>query len=141
MMYKEKLLFLLLSTALMVSCVVKESTRLDEASAIRAAEEFIVMNGYTDLPSTEDKTKLSFESLERSRDPEKILKGRHNTLEKKAYGVSHHQKGGYSGWMVVFRYRENNGRNGRAVTMDADKKNIRVVHQDFILDKVEKKLK
>ena len=141
MVHQEKLLCLLSLIPLMVSCAEKESTLLDEASAISAAEEFIVMNGYTDLPPTEDKSNLSFESLEWSRDPEEILKRRRNTLEKQAYGVSRYRDGGYSGWSVVFRYRVDNGRIGRAVTMNADFNNIRVQHQDTILDKVEKKLK
>jgi hypothetical protein len=119
--------------------------QLTEAEAIRLAEQFIVQNGYTDLPTIKDKTKLSHEGIDFA-DPDDRLKQRFNTLERKAYAVG---KGDVrkDGWTIVFRYNANNERArriipnydrhiktvGRAVTMEADGSDIRMQHQDIYL--------
>jgi hypothetical protein len=75
------------------------------------------------------------------------LKFRHNTLEPKAYGVSHHGRGNEKGWTVVFRYSEevireieklpnkalisNPRLGGRAVTMSENFENLLIEHKDF----------
>jgi hypothetical protein len=123
----------------------KGRKKLTESEAILRAEEFIIQNGYTDLPPLEDKSKLSFDIMD-GPDPETVLKYRYNTLEFKAYGIidgSPVDPNG--GWTVVFRYNKNNEglrqlipdfneyieEYGRAVTMDAYGDNIRMVHQDI----------
>ena len=119
--------------------------QLTEAEAIQIAEKFVADNGYTDLPPVQDKTKLSYESIDSS-DPDQRLKGRYNTLERKAYAVA---RGNVSkdGWIIVFRYNPNNEQYrrvipnyeqfikgvGRAVTMKTDGSNIRMQHQDIKL--------
>lgn len=121
-----------------------------EERAVRTAEEFIARNGYTDLPPEKDK--LSYESIEWEGSVDELLKLRHNTLERKAYGVLHAGRlETQGGWMVVFRYKgpfDNLGddegfpmhKRGRAVTMDKEFTNLRVEHKDVNLDKVHKKL-
>lgn len=115
---------------------------LTETEAIEFAEKFIEQNGYTDLPP--DKDKLTKESIEWVSDTDEMLKMRHNTLERKAFGISHGRKGDKDGWTVVFKYKaptdEQSRKNGRAVTMNGDGSKARVEHVDFILDKVDKKL-
>jgi hypothetical protein len=115
--------------------------QLTEAEAIRIAEQFVVENGYTDLPPVQDKTKLSYESIDSS-DPDQRLKDRFNTLERKAYGVGRGRTKRYNRWTIVFRYNAKNDsyrrvipnyeqrikKIGRAVTMDADGSNIRMQH-------------
>jgi hypothetical protein len=108
---------------------------LTEAQAIRFAEQFIAQNGYTDLPP--DKAKLAHETIEWESDVDEMLKGRHDTLERRAYGVVRGRKAGSAGWTIVFRYKhpaDRKGRSlGRAVTMNLDGGDARVEHVDFIL--------
>lgn len=93
---------------------------LSEAEAVKLAERFIVQNGYTDLPP--EKSKLVNESFELGASVEEMLKMRHDTLERKAYGISYRRKGGSPGWTVVFRYKHPSSQqkriSGRAVTMN-----------------------
>jgi CubicO group peptidase (beta-lactamase class C family) len=108
---------------------------LTESEAVALAERFIAENGYTDLPP--DKTKLSHETIEWESNTDKMLEQRHDTLERRAYGVRSGRKGSEPGWTVVFRYKHpGDGRsrsNGRAVTMNLDGSKPRVEHVDFIL--------
>jgi hypothetical protein len=110
---------------------------ISEEDAVRRAEEFIVLNGYTDLPPTEDSLKITHESLEWSRNYSELMKFRHNTLEREAYGISKIPKG----WAVVFRFKNAEHSAGRAVTISTSGGNLFVQHQDSKLDAVEKKLK
>ena len=114
-----------------------------EARAVRTAEEFIIQNGYTDLPPAKDK--LSYETVEMASSVEEMLEWRQNTLVRKAYGVMYRGRmGTKGGWTVVFRINPRNGKEwdvwGRAVTMDKDFKNIRVEHKMFPLSNVDKRL-
>lgn len=119
-----------------------ETTELTEAQAIEFAEKFIAQNGYTDLPP--DKEHLAYETIEWESDVDEMLKVRHDTLERKAFGVSRGRTGGAAGWTVVFRGRDLSGqwssKRGRAVTMNLNGSKARVEHKDFILAKVDKKL-
>lgn len=114
-----------------------------EARAVRMAEEFIAQNGYTDLPPAKDK--LSYETVEMASGVDEMLKWRHDTLTRKAYGLVYRGRmGTKGGWTVVFRPqpRHSGGKDvwGRAVTMDKDFQNLRVEHKAFPLAKVDKKL-
>lgn len=115
-----------------------KATELTETQAIEFAEKFIAQNGYTDL--LPDKENLAYESIEWESDVDEMLKTRHNTLERKAFGISHGRKGNSVGWTVVFKYKGSTSKNGRAVTMDLDGSKARVEHVNFILAKVDKKL-
>ena len=116
-----------------------ETEETPEAKAVRMAEEFIAQNGCTDLPPSRDK--ISYETIEWTDNVDELLEWRRNTLERKAYGIFYHKRLG--GWIVVFQYKKSqngiNDKTGRAVTMDKNFKSLRVEHQDFILDKVDKK--
>ena len=114
--------------------------KLSEAQAVGLVEKFIAQNGYTDLPPEKDK--IVYESIERAPNVEEMLRWRHNTLEREAYGVRRGRKGGAPGWTVVFREVGDNGKGdrGRAVTMNMDGSKIRVEHVSFILSRVEKRL-
>ena len=65
----------------------KPRKKLTRMEAARLAATFIAQNGYTDLPPTKDKSKLTFEHIEWQSTVDEVLKDRHNTLERKAYGV------------------------------------------------------
>ena len=112
-----------------------------EEKAVRLAEEFIARNGYTDAPH--DRHSLSYESIEWTDNLEELLKLRHDSLERKAYGIFYSGRSGGKGWTVVFRHKERYGnhydKTGRAVTMDGNFENLRVEHKSFFLGKVEKK--
>jgi hypothetical protein len=121
---------------LLVAVVAQSQTRrLTESEAVALAEQFIAQNGYTDLPP--DKNKLFYETIEWESNIDLMLQERHDTLERRAYGVHEGRKGGEPGWTVVFRYKRPRGprarSTGRAVTMNLDGSKPRVEHVDFFL--------
>ena len=119
-----------------------QKQELSDVEAVRLAEAFVAQNGYTDLRA--DKSKLAHETIEWTSNIDDMLKQRHDTLARKAYGIVHGRKGGAPGWTVVFRYShpasKQERRIGRAVTMNLDGSGLRVEHVDFILKYVERKL-
>lgn len=125
------------------------SKKLTCAEAVRAAEKFIAVNGYTDLPPTDVETELSYESIEWEKDTRKMLEQRRDTLERRAYGYIVCSRRG-AGWTVVFRYKykdpsvsvvngrpiihlRSDGKSGRAVTVDPFGRGMRVEHVDIFL--------
>jgi hypothetical protein len=118
-----------------------------EQKAVRLAEEFVARNGYTDLPP--DREHTSYESVEWESNFDEMLKFRHDTLARKAYGIRYTGKMNGPGWTVAFRpaspYRCGNAmlagqaEMGRVVTMDENFENLRVEHKDFPLANVHKK--
>jgi hypothetical protein len=112
--------------------------KLSLPQAVQAAERFIALNGYTDRPPTEDRTRLSYEFIGLG------VTARHNTLERKAYAYKKGRFNGERGWTVIFRYKKaylskcpyfyknyNTRREqGRAVTMDVCGRSIRMEHTD-----------
>jgi len=122
---------------LFVLCVGAHAQKreLTQAEAVALAEQFVAQNGYTDLPP--DKTKLSYETIEWETNVDRMLQGRHDTLERRAYGIVSGRKGSSRGRTVVFRYRHPIDRRarstGRAVTMNLDGSQARLEHVDFIL--------
>jgi hypothetical protein len=123
--------------SLLALCVAAYSQKrqLTQAEAVALAEQFIAQNGYTDLAP--DKTKLSYETIEWESNVDRMLKERHGTLERRAYGSVRGRKGGSAGWTVVFRYTHPIDRrarsSGRAVTMNLDGSEPRLEHVDFFL--------
>ena len=119
-----------------------KTAELSESQAVQLAETFIAQNGYTDLPP--DREHLAYETIEWESKIDEMLRTRHDTLERKAYGISRGRKGDSFGWTVVFKYRHPSYRemhkNGRAVTLNLDGSEMRVEHVDFILGKVERRL-
>jgi hypothetical protein len=117
----------------------RPNQNIDCSKAVEIAQAFIASNGYTDLPATADKSKLAFETIERTSNSNKILKRRYNTIERKAYGIIHRRRGGSPGWTVVFLYKRNIRGVGRVVTMDEDGSRIRVEHVAYKLSSIEKR--
>lgn len=114
---------------------------ISEEEAVRAAEQFVKDNGYTDEP-VKDPKNFAPELLDKLVTPETVLKVRRNSLEKKAYGVAKRKRGGLPGWSVIFKriscdYCD--PKKGRAVVMDLDGSKIKMDHIDFSLDAVDKK--
>ncbi|MBC7804630.1 MAG: hypothetical protein H7145_00575 [Akkermansiaceae bacterium] len=137
--------FLLLSLLIAGSSDADPPKKLTLTQAVRAAEKFIILNGYTDLPPTQDKAKLAYESIEWEGDVRKMLERRRDTLERTAFGYAEYSRRG-AGWTVVFRYKvpsvgkrqriiqiRPDGSVGRAVTMDSFGRGMRVEHSDFLL--------
>ncbi len=135
-------------TSLVIS---EESNETDQAKAVRVAEEFIKINGYTDVPA--DEGNITHEAVEFADNLKELLEQRKNTLNAKAYGVSDFGKTSKKGWTVVFKhsnydfasrmsYREKRfyQNAGRAVTMDQDFKNLMLQHKEFPLNNARKKL-
>ena len=97
------------------------ATENPKEKAIRLAEEFIRINGYT--KEVADKEHLSHETVEFVDNVDELLEQRHDSLESKAYGFLPEVKGNKNGWTVVFRHNKNKvssqdyDKIGRAVTM------------------------
>jgi hypothetical protein len=104
------------------------SLPISESEAIRLAEDFIIRNGYTDLPPDPDRRKLTAEPVVLASTVDEELRLRHDTLERKADGAY----GGAGGWMVYFRYKNDKLDPDwrRTVVMDARGRHIRIMHQD-----------
>jgi len=137
-----KLIITSASLLLVFSIADARGKKLNQSEAIKLAERFIILNGYTDLPP--NKNRVVLESIEASPNTDELLRERRNTLERKAYGVARGRKIRSSGWTVVFRYKDRSDPEmreiGRAVTMDADGSNMRVEHVDFFLRAVDRRL-
>ncbi len=106
------------------------------SEAVALAEEFVCANGYTDAPHTQDLDQITLESIEGSSELAAILRERRGTLLPRAYGVSRSEHG----WTVGFRHREGPATVGRAVTLNAFGKNLRMQHQGFMLSALETRL-
>jgi hypothetical protein len=104
--------------------LMRRPTPLSESEAIHRAEQFIAVNGYTDLPP--DRSGLVPEPVVLSSSVDEELKLRHDTLETKADGAS----GGEDGWAVYFRYKHRDTQYRRAVVMDAKGGHIHLMHED-----------
>lgn len=112
-----------------------------EEKAVRLAEEFVARNGYTDL--LPDKENLSYETVEEAESLDEMLRFRHDTLERKAYGIRYASRMEGPGWTVVFRHSRRCGNTfdaaGRAVTMDENFESLLLEHKSFPLVNVQKK--
>jgi hypothetical protein len=132
---------------ILFACAIRPQPKkeISELEAIRSAEEFIVDNGYTDLPPSEDKSKLKCESVYCGLDEWSMENIRHNSLLRNAYGVKNLGEGS---WMVVFHYNcdhlkfrrtisdseEMCKTRGRAVTMDVYGNSLQMAHQNCYLE-------
>jgi hypothetical protein len=123
------------------TCSPAGSSALAPLQAVRKAEEFIALNGYTDAPPSSDIGTLTPESLEWF-GRERWVEHRRDPLEGRAYGYFCGRRGGAPGWTVVFRYKSasENAGTGRSVTMDLDGGNPRVEHVDVFLRTVQERL-
>lgn len=96
----------------------------------------------------EDTSKLAYETFDDAPPAARALELRHNTLERRAYGVRDGGKGKdrvdmVDGWTVIFRYNpkpdtvqfygDRLDKIGRVVTMDAYGNHLRMQHPDYPL--------
>jgi|TARA_B110000211_G_scaffold228090_1_gene283762 hypothetical protein len=120
----------------------KQTTELTKEQATELAEQFIIDNGYTNLPA--NKTKLSYELFD-GKNKDSLVARRKNTLHKKAFCISERD----DRWDVGFlstsvdlnklesKKRETN-LSGRAVIVMKDRKEIRIAHKDPLFSHFEK---
>lgn len=116
---------------------------INEEQAVKIAEKFIVDNGYTDLPAIKDKSKLTPELLDKLMTHVYRMKLRHNSLEKRAYGISKGRRDQIPGWTVVFRRTPNeqfDAQMGRSVVMYPDGTQPHLEFNEYTLTLVDKKL-
>jgi len=105
-----------------------KKNRIGAEMALQKAQEFIIEQGYTDLPASINKFK--FEKGEFASDTSKILSYRKNTLYKPPFGIKQH-----SGSITVgFEYFNKENNIGRAVTMDTLGVNIIMQTKEVRLD-------
>jgi hypothetical protein len=114
--------------------------KLTEEEAIRRAEEFVVVMGFTDLPG--DPREMN------PGDPNarEAVRDRHDTLLKKACGLYRQDEFGEApGWTIVFCHNPRNQgyraaipnwdcrarQSGRPVTMDPWGRNLGIIHMDI----------
>ena len=112
----------------------RKAQELSAAYAVRCAERFIVEQGYTPLSPTADTNALLPEGIEWSASRVEWLGQRKGTLREQAAGVCTDSTGAPS--IVVFR--ATSGRGARGVTLDRAFGSLRVQHQDFRFEDVEK---
>ena len=110
--------------------------QMTKEQAVKLAEQFIIDNGYTNLPA--DKSKLSYELFDQyENNVDSILKRRHNTLQPKAFCISEDK----DRWDVGFlstgvdlskldSIQRQTNLSGRVVIVMKDGKEIRIAHKD-----------
>ncbi len=95
----------------------QNTTKLTKKKAAAKFKQFVIDNGYTDLPPTNDKSKLIRDSIEGL--SEVVLSSRKNTLERKPFIVREKN----NGWEAVFLYKNHCQKclavKGRVVYMNA----------------------
>ncbi len=127
---------------LFVSTLAQIKQKLTELEVAQRFETFVIENGYTDLPSSQDKSKLVPESVHGGTDEDTIKLFRYNTLERKPLKVTKGNRLFKDGWTAIFPYRQSceecDKNAARIIYMDAYGENIKVEHQDIILNKKER---
>ena len=122
-----------------LSSVAQVRKKLTEVEAARRFEEFVIENGYTDLPFTEDKSKRFSEPVWGDVD-DATMKFRHDTLERKPVYVRRGNRFYRNGWSAFFRHKKSSRPNtGRLIYMDAYGKRMYVEHQDIRLEEAQPK--
>ncbi|SDH80720.1 hypothetical protein SAMN04488062_11517 [Flavobacterium omnivorum] len=121
----------------------KTSDQLSKEQAIKLAEKFIVDNGYTSLPG--DKSKLSYELFDSENNVDNILKGRHNSLNPKAFCISEDTDRWNVGFLSssVDKTKLNSSQRksnlkGRAVIVMKSGNEIRIAHKEPLFSYFEK---
>ncbi len=121
------------------SSVAQVRKKLTEAEATRRFEEFVIENGYTDLPFTKDKSKRFSEPVWGGADDE-TMKLRHDSLERKPVYVRRGNRFYRNGWLAFFLFKKSSRPNiGRLIYMDAYGKRMYVEHQDISLEEIQPK--
>lgn len=119
----------------------QKNHQLTEVEAIALAEDFIVKNGYTNLPPVE-KDKITPELYDKLVTFETVMKLRHNSLQPKAYGLIRNRRG-VPGWTIIFARipsADFDPKNGRGVSMDLEGKHLFMEPREFPLSTIDKKI-
>jgi len=114
-----------------VGCVNSASSKKEKVTnkeAIQKAQQFLIEQGYTNLPASINKFK--FEKGEFASDTSKILGYRKNTVNKQAFAAKQHG----TSITVGFEYINKENNIGRAVTMDTMGINIIMQTKEVRLD-------
>ena len=113
----------------------EEAAEPGDMYAVRCAEYFVARQGYIEQPGLADTTVIVPEGIERGASKVEWLSRRRSTLRPRAAGVCIDP--GDKRYTVVFVYA--NGAGARGVTLDRAFGSLRVQHQDFRFEVVEKK--
>lgn len=119
------------SVIFLVRCVSSASNKkvkITTDTAIEKAQQFLIEQGYTNLPASINKFK--FEKGEFASDTSKILGYRKNTVNKQAFAVKQHG----TSITIGFEYINKENNIGRAVTMDTLGINIIMQTKEVRLD-------
>ena len=114
----------------------KTNESLTKEQAISLAEQFVLDNGYTNLPA--DKSKLSYELFDQYESNfASTLKHRHNTLQPKAFCISEDKDRWDVGFLSVSvdltkldSLQRQTNLPGRAVIVMKNGREIRIAHKD-----------
>ncbi len=113
----------------------RESAEPGDMYAVRCAEYFVTRQGYIEQPGLADTTVIVPEGIEWGDSKVEWLSRRRSTLRSRAAGVCIDP--GDQRYTVIFLYA--NGAGARGVTLDRAFGSLRVQHQDFRFEVVEKK--
>ena len=120
----------------------QKTNELTKEQAIKYAEQFIIDNGYTNLPA--NKTKLNYELLDEN-DVDKVIARRKNTLHKKAFCISENEDRwdvGFLSTSIELNKLDSEKRktdlSGRAVIVMKNGKQIRIAHKEPLFSYFEK---
>ena len=113
----------------------RRASESDDRFAIRCAEHFIAEQGYTASPPTVDTNSVVPEGIEWSSSKAEWLARRRGTLASHAAGVCVRTDDGR--YTVVFHGPDGGG--ARGVTLDATFGSLRVEHQNFRFEVVQKR--
>jgi hypothetical protein len=120
----------------------QKANELTKTQAIEIAEQFIVDNGYTNLPG--NKVKLSYEILD-DENKDSLLAYRKNTLHEKAFCISESKDQWHVGFLVksidinkLDSIKRQTDLSGRAVLVFKNGKEIRIAHKEPLFSYFEK---
>ncbi|MBL4643492.1 MAG: hypothetical protein JKY44_07875 [Flavobacteriaceae bacterium] len=122
----------------------QKPNELTKEQAIELAEQFIVDNGYTNLPA--NKTKLNTELFDRyENNVDRVLNRRSNTLHKKAFCFSENKNQWDIGFLSTSvdikkldSIKKQTNLSGRAIIVLKNGKEIRIAHKEPLFSYFEK---
>jgi hypothetical protein len=122
----------------------KTKDPLTQDQAIQLAEQFIVDNGYTNLPA--DKSKLHYELFDPfENNVDSILKHRKNELQPKAFCISENKQAWHVGFLStqvdlnqLDSIQRQGNLAGRAVIVLKNGKEIKIAHQAPLFSRFKK---
>jgi hypothetical protein len=113
----------------------QNASKLTKSKATAKFKQFVIDNGYTDLPPTNDKSKLIHDSLEGLGEVQLSL--RKNTLERKPFILREKN----NGWEAVFLYKNHCQKclavKGRVVYMNSYGEILGFEYDDINIGKVQ----